>query len=226
MGRPARISEFRLDTRNANRGTARGRAAIIESLRRFGAGRSVLLDKHGRVIAGNKTVEAAAELGIEDAVIVQSDGRQLVAVQRMDIDLDTPEGRMAAIADNRSSELDLEWDAQALADAVNSGMDLGSFFRQDEVDEIIRTAATIDRIATGDVNDRNGRTNNRQRIIKILVISEHLGTIEAALMRTGLDARGDALATVCRAYLMMHEKGQHNVATEDGIAPRSHRTHK
>ena len=83
--RPQR-SELRLDGRNANRGTARGREALARSLREYGAGRSVLVDREGRVIAGNKTVEQARMLGIP-VKTVDTDGQELVAVRRTDLDL-------------------------------------------------------------------------------------------------------------------------------------------
>jgi hypothetical protein len=60
---------------------------IENSLRNVGAGRSIVLDKHGKIIAGNKTVENAGAIGLEDVIVVQTDGTKLVAVQRMDLDL-------------------------------------------------------------------------------------------------------------------------------------------
>src|SRR6187397_2955112 len=74
------------DPLNANRGTDRGREALDQSLVRYGAGRSVLTDRRGRVIAGNKTVERARALNIPLRV-VRTDGRHLIAVQRDDLDL-------------------------------------------------------------------------------------------------------------------------------------------
>ena len=99
-----KISDLLLDERNANKGTERGNAMIEHSLRQFGAGRSILIDKKGRVIAGNKTLENAAAMGLEDLVVVQTDGTKVVAVQRMDLDLArNPMARELAIADNRTA---------------------------------------------------------------------------------------------------------------------------
>ena len=47
------------DPTNANRGTDRGHAALERSLGEYGAGRAVLIHRHRRFIAGNKTVEQA-----------------------------------------------------------------------------------------------------------------------------------------------------------------------
>ena len=81
------ISQLVLDEKNANKGTKRGRELLEESLGKYGAGRSVVVDRHNRVIAGNKTVEAARAAGIESIAVIETDGSSLVAVQRGDLDL-------------------------------------------------------------------------------------------------------------------------------------------
>jgi hypothetical protein len=50
----ARVADLVPDGRNANRGTPRGRAVLDKSLQELGAGRSILVDRRGRIIAGNK----------------------------------------------------------------------------------------------------------------------------------------------------------------------------
>ena len=114
-----KLSALTPDTRNANRGTDRGRKLVRESLKRYGAGRSILIDKSGNVIAGNKTLEGAKAVGLEDVQIVKSDGTRLVAVQRTDLDINDKAARELAIADNRASELGLEWDPDILKSAGN-----------------------------------------------------------------------------------------------------------
>lgn len=106
-----KIGELVQDDKNFNKGTKRGDVLMRRSLERFGAGRSVLIDKKNRLIAGNKTQQKALEAGIEDVVVVDTDGKTLVAVRRTDIDLDTPEGREMALADNATARenIDLEY---------------------------------------------------------------------------------------------------------------------
>jgi hypothetical protein len=88
---------------------------VAKSLARFGAGRSILLDKNGVVIAGNKTVEQARAAGMTKLHVVQSDGTGLVAVQRTDLDLSVDgTARALGIADNRTAEVDLTWDPTIL----------------------------------------------------------------------------------------------------------------
>ena len=60
---------------------------LENSLRKYGAGRSILTDKNGRIIAGNKTFEMAGQIGFEDVDVIKSDGTKLIAVQRTDLDL-------------------------------------------------------------------------------------------------------------------------------------------
>jgi hypothetical protein len=131
------IADLTPDARNANRGTVRGRAMIEASLRECGAGRSIVVDKEGRVIGGNKTLEVVEELGLP-VVVVPSDGKTLVVVQRTDLDLESdPKARRLAYLDNRTTDVDLEWDAEAIAADLEAGVELGDLFDADELAKII-----------------------------------------------------------------------------------------
>lgn len=133
-----KAAELTPDIANANKGTERGRAALEQSLRQYGAGRSILVDKHGRVIAGNKTLETAAEIGLDDVLLIQTDGRQVVAVQRTDLDLAKDEqARMLAYADNRVGQIDLDFDAEQLFADMQAGLPLDQLWRKDELDELL-----------------------------------------------------------------------------------------
>ncbi|WP_449303056.1 hypothetical protein [Porphyromonas endodontalis] len=112
------IDKLRPDDQNFNKGTEYGEHLMEKSLRKFGLGRSILLDRNNRIIAGNKTAGKAVELGFEDVLVVETDGNTLVAVKRNDIDLDSAEGRELALADNATSEANLEWDNGLIAEAA------------------------------------------------------------------------------------------------------------
>jgi hypothetical protein len=130
--RRLRLDDLTPDPQNANHGTDRGRAALEQSLRTHGAGRAVLIDRRGRVIAGNKTVEQARRLGLRLRV-VKTDGRELVAVLREDLDLERdPHAKALAIADNHVNELDLTWDPAVLQQLQREGVDLTGFWTPDE----------------------------------------------------------------------------------------------
>lgn len=104
------INELTQDQHNFNKGTAKGKKLMNKSLKELGAGRSILLDKNGNIIAGNKTQLAAIEAGITKVRVIETTGDELVAVKRTDVDLDSKKGREMALADNATSRLNLEWD--------------------------------------------------------------------------------------------------------------------
>lgn len=104
------------DNKNFNKGTEYGNHLMDESLRKFGLGRSILLDKNDRIISGNKTAEKAAELGFENVLVVETDGNTLVAVKRKDVDLDSAKGREFALADNATGKANLAWDEEMIAE--------------------------------------------------------------------------------------------------------------
>lgn len=133
-----KLSDLTPDSHNANKGTERGRALLEKSLRQYGAGRSILLDKHGRIIAGNKTAEVASEIGLEDVVIVRTSGDKVVAVLREDLDLDSEAGRMIAYVDNRVGQVDLDWDFQNILTDWNDGdgLPLNDFWFDWELEQI------------------------------------------------------------------------------------------
>ena len=110
-----KIADIKLDEKNANRGTKRGGEFIEGSLKKYGLGRSILLDKNGNVIAGNKTFEAYRTAGGKEIVVVGTRGDALIAVQCEDLTINSKKGRSLAIADNRASEIGLEWDPEILA---------------------------------------------------------------------------------------------------------------
>lgn len=130
------LTDLSPDPHNANRGTDRGRDALERSLREYGAGRAVLIDRHGCVIAGNKTVEQAKKLNMPLRV-VETDGTHLIAVQRLDLDLRTDGSAKAlAIADNRIGQLDLEWDVDMLKQLHADGLDLSAFWTASEFETL------------------------------------------------------------------------------------------
>ena len=130
-----KLAELTPDNLNANRGTQRGLGQLEKSLQNYGAGRSITVDKNGRIISGNKTTLAAASVGIEDAILVESDGNAVIVHKRTDIDIDTPMGRGLAIADNRVAELNLDWDLDALEELADQGVELLDHWTEDELKE-------------------------------------------------------------------------------------------
>lgn len=142
------MSRIKSDPRNANRGTQRGRDMLEQSLREYGAGRSVLVDKHGTLIAGNKTHEVATEIGLP-VRIIETNGNELVVVQRTDLDLGTDRAAIElGIADNRVGEVSLEWDiamlAELAAEDADANADVTKFWDEAELAALIGHAVAND----------------------------------------------------------------------------------
>jgi hypothetical protein len=136
MNETIKLSDLQPDERNANRGTERGAYMIRQSLQKLGAGRSILLDKNGKVIAGNKTLESAADIGLDDVLIVRTHGDKLVAVLREDLDLDDPTGqaRELAYADNRAGQVSLDFDPAVIQLDLAAGVDLSDWWQPFELE--------------------------------------------------------------------------------------------
>jgi len=144
------VHDLTPDPVNANQGTARGRSMLETSVRRYGFGRSVLADRNGRVIAGNKTVEAAGAAGENPRIIlVPTTGKELVVVQRTDLDLSKDvEAKELAVADNRTSELGLQWNVASLQQLEKDGLDPRQFFRTAEWEKLVEDGSAAVQAAT------------------------------------------------------------------------------
>lgn len=155
-----KLTDLKFDPNNANLGTERGVAVLNTSLSELGAGRSLLADKDLEIIAGNNTLERAIDLGFEDAIVVESDGKSLVVVQRTDLDLDNEEDPRAVrmgLFDNRSSEVGLQWAAEtlvALADKYGDDIRAG-LWGDDEWNESIVSEVIKRESAERDIPERS-----------------------------------------------------------------------
>lgn len=130
------IDDLSPDPENANNGTARGRRLLAASIKELGAGRSVVAEASGTVLAGNKTVETARALGIPVRV-VQTTGEELVVVQRTDLYLEDPEARALALADNRIAELDLDWNAERVRAQLETATPLAGLWSRRELEALV-----------------------------------------------------------------------------------------
>lgn len=115
----ATIEDLVFDDKNFNKHTEFGLSLVEKSLRKNGAGRSILIDQNNRIIGGNGVVEVAGQIGMNKVRIVESDGTEIIAVKRTDIDLDTEQGREMALADNATASADLQWDFENLQKAID-----------------------------------------------------------------------------------------------------------
>ena len=128
------LADLTPDKRNARRHNPRNVGMIERALGEVGAARSIVVDENGVILAGNATVEAAANAGIERVQVVDGDGETLIAVRRTGL---TPEQkRKLALYDNRTAEL-ADWDAEVLAELKGEDFDFSGAFADEELSEIL-----------------------------------------------------------------------------------------
>ncbi len=128
------IAELIPDPKNARKRGPRAEGILVASLHEVGAARSIVIDENNLILAGNGTVQAASEAGIEKLHIVDVDGETLVAVRRSGL-TDAQKKRLA-ILDNRTSEL-AEWDTAILAELAQEGIPLDDLWSADELEALL-----------------------------------------------------------------------------------------
>ncbi|MBW4597002.1 MAG: DNA modification methylase [Brasilonema angustatum HA4187-MV1] len=169
-----KLTDLSFDPKNANKGSERGRGMLEESLQQLGAGRSIVVDRNGVVIAGNKTLETAVESGFLDGIEIETDGSKLVIVRRSDLDLATDvKAKQLAICDNRVSEVSLTWDAEILKE-ISKDVDLSAFFTSDELSDLFTEEEEPNgKGGTGDPDAVPGAKELRCKLGDIWELGEH-----------------------------------------------------
>jgi len=131
MSKRLKIADLKFDPQNARVRTAKGEAMIQKSLQEVGAARSIVIDEDGIILAGNGTVEAAGQVGIENVVIVEASGDEIIAVRR--VGLTEEQKKKLAYYDNRTGD-EAEWDMEQVARDLLGGYDfLDELFETDEI---------------------------------------------------------------------------------------------
>lgn len=112
------MGEIKLDAHNYRKHDERNLKLIKKSLKDYGAGRSILIDADGEIIAGNATYKTAQEQNIP-VKIIQTDGTELIAVQRTDLNTNDKKRKQLALMDNTTSDKP-NWDI----DTISADFDL------------------------------------------------------------------------------------------------------
>lgn len=100
------VADLTPDPENVRQHDRRNIQAIINSLRRFGQQKPIVIDRNSVVVAGNGTLQAAKELGWTTIMAVRTE-------------LEGDAAKAFAIADNRTAEL-ADWDGPALYEAIKA----------------------------------------------------------------------------------------------------------
>jgi DNA modification methylase len=140
------INDLQNDPKNARKRTDRSSKLIKESLQKFGAARSIVIDENNRILAGNGTIAGAKAAGIKNLKVIETDGKEIIAVKRTGLSEDEKIG--LALADNRTSDLS-EWDTEMLQQ-LSEDHDLEPWFNSDDLSEILGEPDLIDGLTDPD----------------------------------------------------------------------------
>lgn len=94
---------IKFDARNYRKHNDKNKELINKSLAECGAGRSILIDNEDEIIAGNGVYEQAKALNIP-VKIIETDGNELIAVKRTDLNTQDEKRKRLAVMDNSSSD--------------------------------------------------------------------------------------------------------------------------
>ncbi len=157
------IADLTPDPSNRRKHNPRNIGMLVESLQRVGAARSIVIDEQGNILAGNGTVDAAAEAGIERVQVVDADGETIIAVRRTG--LTDEQKRKLALYDNRTAEL-AEWDTAQIAADLEAGLSFEGLFSTEEINGILEKAA--DEMAPNfepTSEDEQGRLDQKKTVV-------------------------------------------------------------
>jgi hypothetical protein len=134
------IKDLKSDHKNARKRTDRSAKLIAESLQRYGAARSIVIDEDNRILAGNGTIEGARAAGIKNVRVIETDGTEIIAVKRTGLTEDEKIG--LALADNRTSDLS-DWDKDMLQQLTEQH-DVAPWFDEDDLAKLGIESPTFD----------------------------------------------------------------------------------
>lgn len=203
------LSDLKQDPRNARRHSSRNLAAVTTAISEVGFMRSLVAANDGTLIAGNLTAEALADLGMDDVIVVRSDGTKPIVHIREDVDPGSELAIKGGIYDNRASELADGWNEDVLA-ALMAEVDVSPvLMTQDELAAIIAQLPT-DADWEGSIG---GLPDGDKAPFEQMTFT--LSTLQAVSVRRALvqakaagdfndtgneNSNGNALAAICEAY--------------------------
>jgi site-specific DNA-methyltransferase (adenine-specific) len=139
------------------------------------------------VLAGNATIQAAADAGITHVQVVEADGQTVVAVRRRGL---TPHQKaQLAIYDNRAAELADGWDVEVLQALEADGVDLSAFWQEDEL-AALYAAEQIPTVGQTDPDAVPAERHTDIRVGDVCALGRHrlvcgdarqMATVEAAM---------------------------------------------
>lgn len=126
--------KIKYDKNNYRIHSAENKALIKKSLEDCGTGRSILIDNENEIIAGNGVYEQAQKLGLP-VKIVETNGKELIAIKRTDLKTEDSKRKQLAVMDNTTSDSS-EFDIEKLEADFSTGelSDFGIESIEDQID--------------------------------------------------------------------------------------------
>lgn len=134
------LKDFKLDPANANQHSARGGGLMETSIEECGFGDSMVASSDGVILSGNQRAETCFGKDMTDAIIIESDGTRPVIHVRTDLKAEDVKAKRLAILSNRVGEVNLSWDAQALAELATQGVELDDLWGAEELTALLTDA--------------------------------------------------------------------------------------
>jgi len=130
---------LKFDPDNPREHNPRNIGMIADSLQEVGPGRSILIDENNVIIAGNGTVEAAAQVGITKVRIVDIPDDEILA-RRWTTKTDAQK-RRGSLYDNRTTDLS-DWNREQM-EALREESMLERLFTDEEMAHLFRDPTQI-----------------------------------------------------------------------------------
>lgn len=131
-----KLKDFSTQEQNANKHSARGLAMLSDSIDENGWAGAITVTENNEAIDGSARLQTAyTKFGKDvEPIIVQSDGTRPIIVQRTDIpNADHPKAKALGLAANRVAQVNLTWDTEVLLDLVGEGIDVSSYWNEQEI---------------------------------------------------------------------------------------------
>ena len=131
------IDKFKPQRVNANKHNPRGMKALDDSILQDGWIGAITTAADGETFDGSARLETLQQGESADPIVVEIDGTRPVILKRLDIaNADDPKAQRLAIAANRVAELNLDWDADILAE-LSQEIDLTGLWSDEELSNLL-----------------------------------------------------------------------------------------
>lgn len=149
------LSTLHLDPHNANKHTERGHKLVEQSIRKRGIARPGFAARNSEgelvMLGGNlSSLEVPVDIGLDEAVLVYTDGTRPIVHVRTDLDAGSDEARLLALEDNVSGVQSYDPDIVELAEMVDiEGFD--EIISEKEYRQLLADAVMFDPVNESDM---------------------------------------------------------------------------